>query len=379
LSVSEDRSAKIERLLIVRLSAMGDVIHTLPAAQALREAFPNATIGWLIEERWAELLCAPGTPRRGPRSAQRPLADWIHPVNLTGWRRSVLTIPTLQQIAKVWNDVRSVGYDAAVDLQGAIRSAVLARWSGARVVYGASEPRESPASLWYTRRVIARGAHVIEQNLSVAEAVAGKKMSVRRVEFPRNVEAERRISQRLSEEGIEEFAILNPGAGWGAKRWPAERYGRVARALAEDGVRAILNYGPGEEKLAREAEAASEGTARSMQCSITELIALTRRARLFIGGDTGPLHLAAALRVPVVAIFGPTDPARNGPYQTGEAAQSIVLRNPASPTTHARRAQPDEGLLEIGVESVAEAAHRLLATGKCGGQECPPRIEGAHG
>jgi heptosyltransferase-1 len=374
-SRSKIGNAQIERLLIVRLSAMGDVIHTLPAAQALREAFPNAMIGWLIEERWAELLCAPGTPRRGPRSAQRPLADWVHPVNLTGWRKSLFTISTLQQIAKVWNDVRSARYDVAVDLQGAMRSALLACWSGARVVYGASEPREAPASLWYTRTVIARGAHVIEQNLSIAEAVAGKKMSVPCVEFPRDAEAERRIGQRLDEEGVEEFVIFNPGAGWGAKRWPAERYGLVARALAEDGVRAILNYGPGEEKLAREVEAASAGMAQAMQCSITELIALTRRARLFIGGDTGPLHLAAALQVPVVAIFGPTDPARNGPYGT----QSIVLRNPASLTTHARRAQPDEGLLGIGVDSVVEAARTLLATDQSGGQECPPHMEGAHG
>ncbi len=348
---------------------MGDVIHTLPAAQALRDAFPDAMIGWMIEERWAELLCAPGAPRRGPRSAQRPLADWVHTVSLAAWRKSLVTIPTLQQIARVWNDVRSVGYDVAVDLQGAIRSAVLARWSGARSVYGAAEPRESPASLWYTRRAIARGAHVIEQNFSVVEAVAQRKMAVPCVEFPRDVAAELKIDQKLA--GVGDFAILNPGAGWGAKRWPAERYGRVARALAEDGVRSFLNCGPGEEDLAREAEGASEGAAKGIQCSISELIALTRRARLFIGGDTGPLHLAAALQVPVVAIFGPTDPARNGPYGT----RSIVLRSPASPTTHARRAQPDEGLLEIGVDAVVDAARTLLAHGKGGGQECPPHME----
>lgn len=364
--VAVEGSTNIERLLIVRLSAMGDVIHTLPAAQALREAFPQAMIGWVIEERWAELLCAPGTLRRGPRSAQRPLVDWVHPVSLTGWRKSLFTISSLQQIAKVWNDVRAARYDVAVDLQGAIRSAVLARWSGARVVYGAAEPRESPASLLYTRRAIAHGAHVIEQNLSVAEAVAQRKMKVPRVEFPHDAEAERRIDQRLAEEGVGEFAILNPGAGWGAKRWPAERYGRVARALAEEGVHAVLNYGPGEEDLAREAEVASEGAAKPMKCSITELIALTRRARVFIGGDTGPMHLAAALQVPVVAIFGPTDPARNGPY----GSRSIVLRNPASPTTHARKSQPDEGMLEISVDAVVGAARRLLANGAA---------EGAHG
>jgi heptosyltransferase-1 len=355
---------KIERLLIVRLSAMGDVIHTLPAAYALRAAFPEAMIGWVIEERWAELLCAPGTARRGPRSAQRPLVDWVHPVSLIGWRKSLLTIPTLQQIAKVWNDVRAARYDVAVDLQGAIRSAVLAQWSGASVVYGAAEARESPASLWYTRRAVGRGAHVIEQNLSVVEAVTQRKMRVPRVEFPRDSAAERRIDERLA--GDIDFAILNPGAGWGAKRWPAERYGRVARVLAASGVRSILNCGPGEEELACEAEAASEGAATAIQCSITELIALTRRARVFIGGDTGPLHLAAALQVPVVAIFGPTDPARNGPYGT----RCIVLRNPASPTTHSRIAKADEGMLEISVDAVVEAARAMLAS---------TVTEGAHG
>jgi len=375
LTASSENIATIERILIVRLSAMGDVIHTLPAVQALREAFPDATIGWLIEERWAELLCAPGTPRRGPRSPQRPLADWVHAVNLRGWKQSLLAISTLQQVAEVWNDVRSMHYDVAIDLQGAIRSAVLARWSGARVVYGAAEPRESPASLWYTRRAIARGAHVIEQNLSVAEAVAQRKLTMPGVELPRDSEAERRVDQRLKDAGMGEFAILNPGAGWGAKRWPADRYGHVAQALATLGVRSLLNYGPVEENLAREAEAASGGAASPMKCSITELIALTRRARLFIGADTGPMHLAAALQVPVVAIFGPTDPARNGPYGT----RSVVLRNPLSPTTHARRAQPDEGLLSIGVDAVADAARALLADSQSGGQECPPHTDGAHG
>jgi heptosyltransferase-1 len=364
--IGSESSQKIERLLVVRLSAMGDVIHALPAAQALREAFPHAMIGWLIEERWAELLCAPGTPRRGERSAQRPLADWVHTVNLTAWRRSLFTLSTLQQVAKVWNDVRSAAYDVAVDLQGAMRSAVLARCSGARAVYGAAEAWEAPASLWYTRRAIAGGTHVIEQNLSVAEAVAEMKLGAPRVEFAHDREAEERMDRRLAEAGAEDFALLNPGAGWGAKRWPAERYGRVAKALAADGVRAIINHGPEEDELAREVEAASEGTGKAIQCSITELIALTRRAKLFVGGDTGPMHLAAALRVPVVAIFGPTDPTRNGPYGT----RSVVLRSPTSSTTHTRRAQPDEGLLGITADAVVQAARRLLA----GWGE-----EGAHG
>jgi heptosyltransferase-1 len=377
-------AGEIKKLLIVRLSAMGDVIHTLPAAQTLRDAFPNAQIGWLIEERWAELLCAPGTPRRGPRSAQRPLVDWVHTVNLAEWRHCLFTIATAQQIARVWNDVRSVGYDVAVDLQGAMRSAVLARWSGARAVIGAAEPRESPASLWYTRHVIAKGAHVIEQNLSIAQSLVQKRIEPPRVGFPVDPAAEERISGGLGLRGVGDFALLNPGAGWGAKRWPAERYGEVARQLAKDGLRCLVNFGPGEEDLFNEVSAASGGVVRPTKPSISGLIALTRRAKLFIGGDTGPLHLAAALRVPVVAIFGPTDPARNGPYAT----RNIVLRNPASATTHARKARPDDGMLEIDVDAVVSAARRLLAQGESGGQECPPHAspphtppstEGAHG
>ncbi len=349
---------KIERLLIVRLGAMGDVIHTLPAVQILREAFPATSIGWLIEERWAELLCAPDTSRRGPRSPQRPVADWVHTVNLIDWRKSLWSLRTIEEIATVWNDVRAMHYEITVDLQGAIRSAVLAQCSGASVVWGSAEPRESPASILYTREVIPYGRHVVEQNASLAAEVAGKyKIVIPRPELPRNRQTEEQIEEHLASSQVRSLVILNPGAGWGAKRWPAKRYGEVARVLGELGLRSIVNCGPGEAALVREVEAASQGAAFGMQLSITQLIAITRHARLFIGGDTGPMHMAAALQVPVVAIFGPTDPARNGPYGT----RSIVLRSAASPTTHRRRPEPDPGMLEISAEEVITAAMRLLS------------------
>jgi heptosyltransferase-1 len=354
LSASQRR---IERILIVRLSAMGDVIHSLPAAAALHESFPEAKIDWLIEERWAELLCAPGAPRRGPRPVQRPLVDNIHTVKLVQWRKSLLTLATVQQIATVWNDARGMRYDIAIDLQGAIRSAVLARFSGAREVFGAAEPRESPASLWYTRQAITYGTHVVEQNVSLIESLAQRKLKIPEAILPRDPASETRISEMLAAENIRDFAIVNPGAGWGAKRWPAERYGQVALALAQQDIPSIINYGPGEESLAEAVRAASDGAALAWKCSLSQLIALTRRARLFIGGDTGPLHLAAALRIPVVAIFGPTDPARNGPYGT----KSIVLRSPASLTTYARISRADAGLLEVGADAVVAAACALLA------------------
>jgi heptosyltransferase-1 len=212
--------------------------------------------------------------------------------------------------------------------------------------------------MFYTRQVIARGTHIVEQNFSLAEAIGGRSPEMPRVEFPHDGSAEQECDRRLQALDIHDFVLLNPGAGWGAKQWPAERYGHAARQLAEDGFRSLINFGPGEERLVLKVEAASGGAAKGISCSLTQLIALARRARLFIGGDTGPMHLAAALRIPVVGIFGPTDPARNGPFGT----RSVVLRNPASPTTHSRRAQPDEGLLEISSEDVVGAARRLLGS-----------------
>jgi heptosyltransferase-1 len=343
------------RLLIVRLGSMGDIIHTLPAATALRRAFPEASLGWVVEERWAELLCTLPEPRSGPRSSRRPLVDRVHTVNTKTWRRSLLSIQTWEQIAAGLSELRAQRYEVAVDFQGAVRSAVLARWSGAPVIYGATQPRENVASMFYTRQVIARGGHIVEQNLSLAEAVARRPLEMPKIEFPRDPVVEQQCRDPV-QRGIGDFVLLNPGAGWGAKQWPAERYGQVARQLAEDGVKSLINFGPGEKRLRQAVESASDGTAKGIACSLTELIALTRRACLFIGGDTGPMHLAAALGIPVVAIFGPTNPARNGPFGT----RSIVLRSPASPNTHSRRAQPDPGMLQIGSDEVVAAARKLL-------------------
>ena len=362
---------KFESLLIVRLSAMGDIIHTLPAAAALRQAFPRATLGWLIEERWAELLCTLRYPRSGPRSAQRPLVDRVHTVNLAEWRRAPFSFNTVQQMAAGLSQLRGIRYDAVIDFQGAVRSALLARWSGAPVVFGDVQPRENAASMFYTRKVLcnSNGTHVIEQALELAEAVVPRTEAASlsgaplngpgsipqpEVEFPVDPDAGEKMASLTADMG--DFIILNPGAGWGAKRWPAGRYGQVAKELANDGFTSLVNYGPGEEDLAVAVETSSQGAARKISCSISELIALTRRASAFIGGDTGPMHLAAALKIPVVAVFGPTNPARNGPFGT----QSIVLRSAMSTTDHSRRVETEQGLLEITSGDVVSATRKLL-------------------
>jgi heptosyltransferase I len=351
----------IERLLIVRLGSMGDIIHALPAVWALRQQFSEAMLGWLIEERWAELLCTLPTPRSGRRSPQRPLVDRIHVVDTKKWRSAPLSTQTWEQVAAGLSHLRAARYEVAVDLQGGIRSALFARWSGAPLVCGAAQPRESGASMFYTRKVLTRGDHVVEQNRSLAEAAVRTALNLPRVEFPRDEAAEQERDRWLEQCGIKDFVLLAPAAGWGAKQWPAERYACVAQRLAHDDLKSLITFGPGETELAQKVEAMSNGVAEAVSGSITQLISLTRRARLFIGGDTGPMHLAAAMRIPVVGIFGPTNPARNGPYGT----HSIVLRSPASITSHKRRAEPEQGLLEISVEAVVKAARELLGS-RCG-------------
>jgi heptosyltransferase-1 len=257
-----------------------------------------------------------------------------------------------------WSEVRGIQYDAVIDFQGAIRSALFAKWSGAPVIIGSAQPRENVASMFYTCKILTTSSsHVVEQAFELARVIDSTLSTDPEVELPVDPDTEIKVGALLA--GVKDFAILNPGAGWGAKRWPAERYGEVAREFAANGLVSFINCGPGEEELASAVELASQGAARKITCSISELIALTRRARLFVGGDTGPLHLAAALKIPLVAIFGPTNPARNGPFR----AKSIVLRSANSVTDHSRYGDPELGLLEISASQVVAAARALLKSG----------------
>lgn len=352
----EEAESRRLRLLVVRMSAMGDVIHAIPAIAALRRERPNLQVGWLIEQRWMELLCAHPMERLQPRSELKPLVDWVHVSDFKGWRKELSSSATWRDMRGCMREVRTQQYDIALDLQGAIRSAMAARLSGARTRVGAEEPREAPARRFYTTRVPTRGAHVVEHALSLASAVAGGDLDYEPCVFPQDPATEAWADRLFTTLGFRRMAILNPGAGWGSKCWPAQRYGAVARALAERGMAVIVNVGPDEEVLAGTVRDASGGTARPVSCSVSELIALTRRASLFVGGDTGPMHLAAALWVPVVALFGPTQPERNGPYAT----PAVVLRSPESVDNISHTDEPDAGLQAIQAEQVIAAAESLL-------------------
>ena len=197
---------------------------------------------------------------------------------------------------------------------------------------------------------------MVEQALSIASAVTGQLLQYVDPPFPLDPSHEAWAGEFVAKLDGKPFAILNAGAGWGAKCWPAASFGTVAQSLAERGLAVVVNHGPGEEQLAEAVREASGGIAFPLSCSVGELIALTRRARLFIGGDTGPMHLAAALRVPVVALFGPTRPERNGPFRT----RSVVLRSPDSVDNTSHTDSPDRGLISIEPQSVSAAADQLL-------------------
>ncbi len=340
---------------------MGDILHALPAVTALRLQHPEWEIGWVVEPRWRPLLAAPGIrDQKSGISPAQPLVDRLHFAAAKAWKRRPLSAQTAREIKALRRELRGSGYDAALDLQGAVRSAAIARMAGCRRVIGESHPREWPARWLFSERVATRGAHVIEQDVELAAAVAGDALAAVKPLLPVDPAAEAWCGQLLARGGGWPVALIAPGAGWGAKRWPPERYAALAKELAERGFHVLVNAGPGEEALANEIAAGSGGAASALSASLEQLIALTRRIALCVGGDTGPLHLACALGRPVVGIYGPTDPGRNGPFGT----RARVLRSPESRRDHSRRAAPEAGLLTIAPEDVLRAAGELLAEGE---------------
>ncbi len=348
----------MEKLLILRLGSMGDILHALPGAAALRRAFPSATIGWAVEQRWSGLLCARGAENAAASAPDKPLVDRLHFINTVAWRKAPFSNQMWKEAWSAMSALRAARYELAVDFQGAWKSAGLALWSAAPERIGLDRPRERPAAMFYTRRVLTTSRHVVDQGLELAAAASGQEPGPPCFPLPCSATSESWCDGELRRRGLQDFALLSPGGGWGAKLWPPENYGQVAAALARQGLPSLINFGPSEEELGCAVEQASGGAARPLCCSLGELIALTRRARLFIGGDSGPMHLAAALGVPVVAIFGPTDPARNGPYGT----RSIVLRHAGSATSYRHHDRPDDALRSIPAAEVLLAARRLLET-----------------
>ncbi|HXN65136.1 MAG TPA: glycosyltransferase family 9 protein [Candidatus Acidoferrales bacterium] len=338
-----------ERFLLVRLGSLGDVIFTLPTLAALRDTFPDAQIDWVIDRRWAPLLA--GNP------------DLSHMISLPD--RSVGAFVDCAR------SLRASKYTCALDIQGLYKSALLARLSGTpwRIGFTPAFVREGGAAMFYTERVVPREPHMVGQNVELAVAAGARAGTPR---FPLHVSeaARTKIANLLKENTWQQYAVLSPGGGWRSKCWPPERFGAVARILWErHGLRAFINSGPGESELARAvSEAAGDAAPVAVQLELAELMALLQRARIVIAADSGPLHLAVALGTPVVGLYGPTSPERNGPYSKSD----LVVRNvSAAETTYKRRDAYSSAMLSISVEQVADALERRLGRAAGHGDKSP--------
>jgi heptosyltransferase-1 len=325
------------RFVVVRLGSLGDIVHTFPAVAGLRESFPSAEIIWLTHPRWVELVSRSGLPTE------------IWPVDSRD----------LASVRHVVGKLRGQKFDAAIDYQGLWKSALLPFLGGAttRIGFSSETIREYGVPILYTDTVNCRAAHIADQNGELSLR-AGAKQAAGRVSL-RVAEADlAKVRADLAKENLGRYIVLSPGGGWRAKCWPANRFGALCRRLRVDlGISCVVNYGPGEESLvAAVQEASGVPQPIAYDGEIGTLMALLRDAQCIVGGDTGPLHLAVALGTPAVALFGPTDPSRNGPYPPGQ----IVLRSPKAITTYGRSDSTDPSLLDLSVDEVFEAVKRRL-------------------
>ena len=337
--------------LIVRLGALGDIVHALPLAAALRATWPDARIDWLVDVKHRAIL-----DHVGGLSA-------IVPVDTRRMAGETGVVPVVRRL-------RAARYDVAIDAQGLLKSAVLAYLAGAARVVGLARDhlRERLASWAYDDTAQPAGPHVVDHALALAQA-AGAAIGPPR--FALQAPASDVVAHVRDQLGLEPtagatqpFALINPGAAWPNKRWPPDRFGAVARDLrTRHGWRSIVAWGPGEHDLAAAVVAASDGAAAlAPATSLGDLLAMIGAAGLVVSGDTGPLHLAAALGTPIVGIYGPTDPARNGPWSPADVTLS---RTDACACHHQRRCTAAVWCLgELGAGEVSAAVDRRLDSTK---------------
>jgi len=341
----------IQRFLVIRLSSIGDIVHTLPAVAALGEAFPPAEVHWAVEARFAALV------------EGNPFVHRVIKLDTLGWRKEIISARTLESVVRGAAALREVPFDVAIDFQGLYKSAAIAWFSRSRVRLGFAENwlREPAAGALYTDRVSPQGRnHVIEMNMALAECAGAAPRGRAEWKFPlpHDSTGEHSIEEQLAAMGTQRFMVINPGGGWQSKCWSPENYSELLRRLQDEFAgEFILTGSPDEEPLIQSiVERASVPRARYFRSTITQFITLVRRADLFLGGDTGPLQLAAAVGAPIVAIYGPTDPERNGPF----SPLDITLWN-HGPIDYTRR-NGSAGYIEgITMESVLAAIRERLS------------------
>lgn len=329
----------LRRILIVRLGSLGDLVHTLPAVAAIRRAYPAAEIDWLVD------------------APHRPFLELVPVVSSL----IVLRDRTARAWLEARRTMRARHYDVALDFQGLLKSAALTRLSGAARIVGFDRTglREPLAAPLYGERVtVDDSQHVIRKNLALASAIGAASQAW---DFPIAPVESRAVASLLATVRAP-FAVINPGAAWPNKRWPPDKLGAVARHLHDrHRIASIVLWGPNEEDAARAVVNAAGGAAHlAPETGLAELIALLRPASLMVSGDTGPLHIAGALGVPIVALFGPTTPDRNGPWSAEDVSVSRYEHCDCHYERRCRRADAEWCLGTIGVDEVTRAIDERL-------------------
>jgi lipopolysaccharide heptosyltransferase I len=342
------------RLLIVKLGSIGDIVHTLPSLAAIRGALPGSEISWVVERRAAEIL------------RDNPLLDRLIEVDTKALRRWPVSGETLLAPRQQLRRLRASTFDSALDFQGLLKSASIARLSGAKRSYGFDRAglREPASRFLLTKTIrVPLNSHVIVKNLTLVEGALRIPVPVdpNEFEFPiATTPAHEAEAEEMVAGAGTRFAILNPGGGWPTKLWSAERFGTLADELwTHHGLASLVTYGPGERELAETVLGASKaGRARAVSPSLKGFYALAKRARLYVGGDTGPTHLAVAAGTPVAGLFGPTEWWRNGSPRPDDIC---IERNDIHCRTDCHRRSCSQWIcMDISVEQVLHFAGERL-------------------
>ena len=349
------------RILIVKLSSIGDIVHAMPAAAAMRRAVPEAEISWVVESRSAEIL-------RGAwmTGIDRPLVDHLIEIDTRSIRSEKNVEKILPEISRQAKSIRRHKFDVAIDFQGLIKSGAIAKISGAKQRWGFSRKdlRESASRLFLTDTVkIEPKTHIIRKQLRLASQALGFAYDDTRLEFPigTNEESVDEANEIIAQSG-DAFALLNPAGGWVTKLWHAEKFGALAdRIYEETGMISVVATAPNEIELARTAAANSRsGKLNLTQPSLKGFYELAKRASVYVGGDTGPTHIAVAAGAPVVGLFGPTEWWRNGSLTPGDIC---VERTDISCRIDCHRRTCDKWIcMDSDVETVMAAVMRRIST-----------------
>lgn len=341
------------RLLIVKLGAIGDIIHTLPALSAVRRAFRAAEIGWIVESRSAEIL-------RG-----HPHIDHLIEIDTKRWRRGMKATQVIAEVSRELGDLRRYGFEIAIDFQGLLKSAAISKASGAGERWGFSRKdlREPASRILLNNTVnLPPFLHVIRKNMGLACGALGIiDDGLVEFEIPTD-DVHKREAAEITAPIDAEFALLNPAGGWATKLWHAEKYGQLAdRIFDEHGLASLVVTGPAETELANRAVSASSmARITAVQPTLKGFYELAKRAKVYVGGDTGPTHLAIAAGVPVVGVFGPTEWWRNGslnPFDICVERMDIGCRVDCH-----RRQCSNWICMDIDVNAMANAVWKRLQT-----------------